>query len=57
MKSILTWSLDKILYLTVILVMLFEEGLDSFEKSLLILIVVVLMYLDKINETIKNSNK
>lgn len=57
MKNILLWSLDKILYLIMILSILFAEGLDSFEKGVLILMVVTLVSLASINETIKNSNK
>lgn len=57
MKNILLWSLDKILYLIVILSILFAEGLDSFEKGVLILMVVTLVSLASINDTIKNSNK
>lgn len=57
MNGILNWSLDKILYLIVILSILFAEGLDSFQKGVLILMVVILVSLASIKETIKNSNK
>ena len=55
--NILSWYLDKILYLLVILSVLFAEGLDSFQKSILILMVVILISLASIKEAIKNSNK
>jgi len=57
MNSILTWSLDKIIYLIVILPIFFAEDIDSFGKILLILMVLILASLNSIKETIKNSNK
>ena len=57
MNSIIFWVLDKFLYLAMLLVILFEDGFNPFEKGLLMLIVGVLMHLDAIKEAIKNSNK
>lgn len=57
MKNILLWSLDKVLYLVMLLIIFFEDGFDSFEKCLLLLIVGVLMHLDSIKDAIENSNK
>lgn len=57
MNNIIFWSIDKILYLAMLLVILFEEGFNTFEKCLLLLIVGVLMHLDSIKDAIKNSNK
>ena len=57
MNNIIFWVLDKILYLAMLLVILFEEGFNHFEKCLLLLIVGVLMHLDSIKDAIENSNK
>ena len=57
MKNIIFWVLDEILYLAMLLVILFEEGFNPFEKCLLMLVVGVLMHLDTIKDAIKNSNK
>ena len=57
MNSILLWSLDKLLYLIMVLAIFFVDDFNHFEKSVLMLIVGVLMHLDAIKETIKNSNK
>lgn len=57
MKGVLLWSLDKVLYLVMLLIIFFEDGFDSFEKCLLILLIGVLIHLDSIKDAIKNSNK
>ena len=55
--NVLSWSLDKILYLIMVLAILFANGLDSFEKSVLILMLMMLISLVAIKEAVKNSNK
>lgn len=57
MNNILFLSIDKILYIIMALVIFFEDSFDSFEKSLLILMVAILISLTNIKEVIKNSNK
>lgn len=57
MNNILFLSIDKILYMIMALVIFFEDSFDSFEKSLLILMVAILISLTNIKEVIKNSNK
>ena len=57
MSSILTWSLDKVLYLVMLPIILFVDDFDSFEKGLLILMVAILISLTEIKDAIKNSNK